>query len=380
MSYGGGQRVVVEQVRAVAAWDVPVDVWLLHPEGVDELSPSLRAANPRVREIRVHAGTGAVLRRLLARRPDVLVTCHVSRGYRAERRHRWIPFSGRTAVVETVHERYPWHLSDDGGDCRRVVARYLLTYDFREQARRAFGVGDDRLSIARPLFEDSLVDVDDAARAEALRLRNGWGAGEGAVVVGYFGRIAPNKGLESLVDMTARLAAEGRDVHLVVAGRQFPALPGVVERFLARVAAAEASHPRCRGRLHVTGPARSRRPFFAAFDVVALCSRTEGFLPLMLVEGMSAGVCAITTDVGGIATQLRDGVDAAVVAKVPDDARSPTPEVLAAFEARLRALVDDPALRARLGAAGRARVRALVAANDFHGDTRRALSLALSRG
>jgi glycosyltransferase involved in cell wall biosynthesis len=378
MSYGGGQRVVVEQVRAVAAWDVPVDVWVMHEEGVEDLAPTLVAANPRVREVRVLRGTGAVTRRLLLRRPDVLVTCHVPRGHRAERRRRLVPLAGRAAVVETVHERYPWHLADEGGECRRTAALWALTHDFRAHAREAFGVGDDRLAIARPLFPDSLLEASETTRAAARALRNGWGCGEGAVVVGYFGRVAPNKGLLALAEVVRRLVLEGRDVHLAIVGRQFPAPVGRVEEFLERVAAVEASDPRLRGRFHVTGPARSRAPSFAAFDVLALLSRTEGLLPLTLVEGMSLGVPAVTTDVGGIGATLRDGIDAAVVEKAPDDARDPTPAVVDAFAARLRALVDDAALRARLGAAGRERVRALVAGNDFHGDTRAALSRALS--
>ena len=118
---------------------------------------------------------------------------------------------------------------------------------------------------------------------------------------------------------------------------------------------------------------------FAAFDVTALCARIEGLLPLMLVESMAAGIPVVTTDVGGIAQCLRDGIDAAVVRKVPDDEGEPTRDVLSAFEARLRRLVLDPSERARLGAAGRQRARALVKANDFHRDFLAAVDLALSR-
>jgi hypothetical protein len=79
---------------------------------------------------------------------------------------------------------------------------------------------------------------------------------------------------------------------------------------------------------------------------------------------------------GGIASCVTDGVDAAVVAKLPDDEGPPTPAVVDEFAARLDALVSDAALRARIGAAGKACVERLVRTNDFAGDTRRAIERA----
>ena len=129
--------------------------------------------------------------------------------------------------------------------------------------------------------------------------------------------------------------------------------------------------------MHRPGTIRSRHAVYPAFDVLPLCSRVEGLLPLTLVEAMSLGIPVVTTDVGGIRELLRDDVDAAVVRKEPDDEAPPSPEVLAEFEARLRRLATDAAVRERLGGAGRARVRALVEANDFTGDFLRVVELAM---
>src|SRR5262245_41982834 len=95
----------------------------------------------------------------------------------------------------------------------------------------------------------------------------------------------------------------------------------------------------------------------------------EGLFPLMLVEAMALGAPVVTTDVGGIGTRLTDGVDAAVVRKVPDDELGVTPDVVRAFERRLARLLESPEDRRRLSAAGAARVRELIAGNDFHRDT-----------
>jgi glycosyltransferase involved in cell wall biosynthesis len=380
LAFGGAERVLVEQARAVAAWGVPVDVWVSSGTQFEHLAPELAAIRPAVREVAVVPGATRLAWRLIRRRPDVVVAYHAARAYRALLRLRRVPFAPRPVVVETVHERYAWALESFDGARPRAADAYLLTHDVRAAVRRAFGVDDARLFEARPLFPSSLLDPDDADRAEARRLRTAWGVPADAVVVGFLGRLGDNKGLLAAVDLVRRLALEGRDVHLVLAGRRCPELGDFDARLAATVASADASDPRCRGRFHLVGAVERRAPTYAAFDLLLLAARTEGLLPLMLVEGMSAGVPAVTTDVGGIASCLRDGVDAEVVATDPDDERDPTPHVVAALGARVRRLVDDPARRAALGAAGRARVRALVAANDFHGDTRRALGAALALG
>lgn len=380
LAFGGAERVLVEQVRAVAAAGAPVDVWVSKPDGFAHLAPAFAALGPAVREVAVVRGASGLAWRLLTRRPEVVVSYHAPRAYRALLRLRHVPFAPRPVVVETVHERYAWALEPFGGTRPRAADAYLLTHDVRAAVRRAFAVDDARLFEARPLFASSLLAPDAADREEAARLRAAWGVPGGAVVVGYLGRLGDNKGLLVAVDVVRRLVLEGHDAHLVLAGRACPELGDFDARLAAAVAAADASDPRCRGRFHLVGEVPRRTPTYLAFDVLVLASRTEGLLPLMLVEGMSAGVPAVTTDVGGIASCLRDGVDAEVVAKVPDDERDPTPEVVAALTDRVRRLVADPARRAALGAAGRARVRALVEANDFHGDTRRALEAARALG
>ena len=378
LAYGGAERVLVEQVKALEPFGVPIDVWISKAARFEQLAPELAAAHRFVREVRVVRGSARMLASLLRRRPDVVISYHAPRAYRALLRARRVPFVRRPVVLETVHERYAWALETFDGTRTRAADAYALTYDFRADVRRAFGVADERLFVATPLFASSLVELDDAARAEGRALRSRLGIAPDAVVIGYLGRLGDNKGLLAIIELVRRLASSGRDVHLVLAGRSCPELGDFDARLVSAVDAADSASVRCRGRFHLVGVVPRREPVYAALDVLALASRTEGFLPLMLVEGMSAGLPAVTTDVGGIGRSLRDGVDAEVVRKVPDDERDLAPEVLAEFEARLAALVDDDGRRRRLGAAGRERVRSLVAANDFHEATRNAVKGALA--
>lgn len=380
LDHGGGERVIVEQVRALGALDVPIDVWVTKGEGPGNLAAEVAAAAPRVREVARVRSVNALALRLAVRRPDVVLTCHTRRGYRALLRLRRVPLAPPPVVIETFHERTRWSVEPYGGVRPRAIDAALMTYDLHAWVGPFANLPDDRLFVARPLFPSSLVTLDAAARTAGRALRAALGIGPDAVAVGYLGRAGDNKGLLSLVDAVRTLVRRGHDVHLVLAGRPCPELGDFDGRLSAAMVAAGASDPACRGRFHRLGVVGDVAATYAAFDVIALLSRTEGLLPLMLVEAMSAGIPALTTDVGGIATCLVDGTHAEVVRKSPDDESDLSPAALADATARLERLVSDRARRTSLGAAGAARVRALVAANDFHGDTRRAVEAAFRAG
>ena len=78
--------------------------------------------------------------------------------------------------------------------------------------------------------------------------------------------------------------------------------------------------------------------------VFALASRWEG-LPLTILEAMRAGLPVVATDVAGVGEEVADGETGFLVPP-----RDPT-----RFAERLGALLADPALRARMGSAGRRR-------------------------
>jgi rhamnosyl/mannosyltransferase len=96
---------------------------------------------------------------------------------------------------------------------------------------------------------------------------------------------------------------------------------------------------------------------YAAADVFVLPSilRAEAF-GLVLLEAMAAGLPCVTTELGtGSTFIVQDEVTGLVVP--PHDA--------AALAAALRRLAADPALRTRLGAAGRARLLAHFTASQM---------------
>ncbi|MET0460836.1 MAG: glycosyltransferase, partial [Ilumatobacteraceae bacterium] len=185
-------------------------------------------------------------------------------------------------------------------------------------------------------------------------------APDGPLRIVSIGTAVEKKGFDVLVDAVARLRVGGTDVRLVLAGEAGPADE--------TIAAAVAGHG-LGDVVERRGPLSQPElvDLLGVSHVFALACRVAGDgdrdgIPNVLVEAMAAGVAVVSTRVSGIPELVTDGCDGLLVA--PDDAAG-----LAAALARLAA---DPALRARLAAAGRRTVAA-----RFDGDllTRRLADL-----
>ena len=85
----------------------------------------------------------------------------------------------------------------------------------------------------------------------------------------------------------------------------------------------------------------------ASADALVLPSFAEG-VPVTLMEAMASGLPVLATRVGGISELVEDGISGYLV----------PPGNVEALAARIRDLLGDPELRARMGAAGRAKVTA----------------------
>lgn len=135
----------------------------------------------------------------------------------------------------------------------------------------------------------------------------------------YVGRLSPEKGVLELVE-----AARGLPLVVVGDGPLRERVPGALG-FV---------------------PHAGLGPFYARAAVVAVPSLREGY-GMACAEAMAYGRPVVATAVGGLLDLVEDGVTGLLVP--PGD----VPALRAAFER----LLDDPELRARLGAAARARAR-----------------------
>jgi len=85
---------------------------------------------------------------------------------------------------------------------------------------------------------------------------------------------------------------------------------------------------------------------YAVSDAFVLPSRDEGF-PLVILEAMAAGLPIVSTRVGAVEDMVRDGIDGFLVEAGDIDALAD----------RLKRLVDDKALRQRMGSSAARHVR-----------------------
>lgn len=169
------------------------------------------------------------------------------------------------------------------------------------------------------------VDVARLAGAERAPLD----LPEGAVAVGYVGRIAPEKGVETLGRAWADVERRHRSAHLVVAGGG-----GAEAALRSALAGAE--------RVRWLGFRDDAPSVIAALDLLVVPSLTEAF-GLVAVEAMAAGVPVVASAVEGLAEVVEDGRMGVLVP--PGD-----PAALAAAIARL---ASDAGARREMGEAGR---------------------------
>jgi glycosyltransferase involved in cell wall biosynthesis len=324
LSFGGGERVLIEQVAALA--ELPLRVSILFSKGPDQrdIEAELRARNPHVGEVRYLPGTIQAWRWLRANRPDLLVVCNHKGLQRA------LPWIGRRIpTLVTLHEHYHRHLAKYRG-IRRRVDRWLITWPFQDQVRAL--LGDQPCSLIHPLYPRP--EVAAASAQDRAAARGVLGLPGEALVVGYVGQMDGRKDPVSTLRLAEALErALGRPLHLLFAGREAPATREELDR-------AVAASP-LRDRVHRLGPLPDVGPAFQALDLYLMTSRNEGFFPIALVEALERGVPVVAPTVGGIATVLRDGAGGFLIPK-PDD-RKPIPvERLQATAARVAPLLLDP--------------------------------------
>jgi glycosyltransferase involved in cell wall biosynthesis len=155
----------------------------------------------------------------------------------------------------------------------------------------------------------------------------------GPLVIGAIGRMHRHKGFDVLLH--ALVALQEVQLVLIGDGRERPALEQLVRDLgLGR-------------RVSMLGWSDDASGQLRSFDILAVPSRSEG-LPLVLLEGMFAGVPIVATTVGGVPDAVEDGRSALLVP--PDD--------VAALTSALRRLGADDPLRRRLGAAAQEEARA----------------------
>ncbi|EPR44123.1 glycosyl transferase group 1 [Desulfovibrio sp. X2] len=244
-----------------------------------------------------------------------------------------------------------------------VQASYATKYRKRLLTRPGFSLSRDSLLAADAVVANKRRDFVNVGRlveparlsyvpvgirpaeftrdeAERTRLRAEWGAaGERPVVLcaAMFRSDVKTRGLLSTIAACARLAEEGRDFLLVIAGDG-------PER--ARVEAAVRALPEGRVRLLGLVPRKEMASVYSAADIFAFPGINEA-LGMAFLEAQSCGLPVVALKGWGVTEAVADNETGLLV----------PPAEQGAFARAIARLLDDAELRNRLGAAGAARVR-----------------------
>jgi glycosyltransferase EpsD len=169
-------------------------------------------------------------------------------------------------------------------------------------------------------------------------VRKALGLNEGDFVIGHVANFRRNKNHAFLVKAFLEAFDKRPDAKLMFIGQGFPEDP-------------ENSEPEIRAFVHDHGLEGNvsflgYRPdvatLLSAMDVSCLVSHKEG-LPLSLIEAMASGLPVVATDIDGV----RDVVEAG------ENGLTVSPGDVDGLAQSLVRLSSDPALRRRLGDAGR---------------------------
>jgi glycosyltransferase involved in cell wall biosynthesis len=289
-----------------------------------------------------------VLGILHERRPDVLLA-HGSKagviarvvgavaGTPAVYRQASLPFlvrvQGRRAplywALETASRPLGGHMVALTEGARRITAHYRV---FPAERIAVIRTGVDLVRFRRR-------GLRDAVAAEL-------GLDPTRPIVGWLGRMEPQKAPMDFVDAVALLAQRYPRLQVMMAGDG---------RLREQVAASIAARGLANVITLLPWQGDAARTL-EAVDIYALSSRWEG-LPITLLEALASGCAAVATGVDGCLDAIEDGVSGVLV---------PAADPLA-MAAAIGRLLDDPAQRELMGTAARTRAEALFATDCMVG-------------
>jgi glycosyltransferase involved in cell wall biosynthesis len=260
------------------------------------------------------SSTFAVLSNVFRRRPMVL-TCHGA----------ILEYRGWKRGVERVFNMSVgrWTL--------RSVDRVIALTPTQADILQELGAPREKITVIPSWVE--MPRVDSRVDVEGFRIAHGL---VGRKVILFVGRLLPVKGLNYLIE--AAKQAETRPT-VVIIGDEAPGYAGCLESLLQQVKRSELEE-----RVLFLGrfAREDLEAAYEAADLFVLPSLGEG-LPMVLLEAMAHGKCAVATDVPGNRDVIKDGWNGVLV-----EARKP-----AELARKIDTLLGDDNLRASLGAQAR---------------------------
>lgn len=269
--------------------------------------------------VHTHSSKAGILGRWAAKFAGVPVIVHTVHGWgHHERQHPLVRF------YYIILEKITLPITD------KLIA--VTSKDIDKGLRDGIGRAEN-YTVIRSGIELERFGHPQVARAET---RAAWGIPQDVPLIGSVTRLSPQKAPLDFVRAAAIVARQYPAAWFMMVGDG--PLRAEVEALAAEVGIAE--------RLVLTGLRRDVPELMAAFDIFVLSSLWEG-LPRVLPQAMATGLPVIVTACDGSAEAVTSGVNGFLVP--PGE-----PQTLAQ---QVMALLAEPALAQRLGAAGRQRAQ-----------------------
>jgi len=351
MGLGGTQRQLLTALKHLdrTQWD-PELVMLDDPDkffepAVRELGVPVTYLNDRRRGYWMLPVTWRLFRHLRSR------PCNVLHGW-LHQAAAWAAIAGTLAGIPTIigslrserPARMPWFFSrwQRGLDILTAPMQTWLIANsnaVRLEHRRWAFVPDRKL---RTIYNG--IDVNGASSPDGVqrsRLRADLHLPSGAPCIGMIGRLSPEKDHGTFLRAAQLIRAKQPEARFLIVGSG--PVRAAIESEIRRMGLDD--------RVMVLGDRKDVPALLGLMEVLVLTSTTEGF-PNVLLEAAAAGTPVVTTAAGGAVEVVLDGKSGFVVPC----------EAAAAVAERVIMLLDDPALRKRLGEASRERVRTCFSA------------------
>jgi glycosyltransferase involved in cell wall biosynthesis len=202
------------------------------------------------------------------------------------------------------------------------------------------------------------IDVDRIVAAPAADVHKELWLPKRAPIVGNIAALVPHKGQRFLVEAAPRIVRALPDTQVLILG------DGQLRQALQQqIKALGLEH-----HVRLVGFRPDVLALLKGFDVFVMSSVTEG-LGTSILDAMAASRPVVGTAAGGIPEAIEHGVTGLVV----------PPQQPAALADAVLTLLNDPALRARMGAAGLERARAMFTVDRMVDETIAAYEGAVGR-
>jgi glycosyltransferase involved in cell wall biosynthesis len=243
------------------------------------------------------------------------------------------------ALVSTAHA---WVMLGARGEIYRHLDLWLMRHfdsliavsHATKSEMVAAGVPSEIITVLH-----NAIDTDVWSPSQATNtFREELGLGHAFPIIGYVGRIMPEKDLETWLRAAALVAQQYPEAQFVLVGE---GKDGITLDQLRRL----SDELGIANRVHFPGYREHLLPVYASFDIFVLSSRREG-LPNSILEAMAMGVPVVTTDVAGAKELVLHEQTGYVL---------PQGDVNGLARAIITVVADE-ALRQRMSQAGRERV------------------------